>query len=176
MDFTSPNRVKNCEKFIKQFEGFGKSCLYFSIFKTEILRLNFVKNTLKNEMLAGDLLIVFFCLLKGQLVIVPEVLMKVTFGNEKLYDGPIVENKVRDFLFFTFDTKGYQSVKNTWQAYFKSYFVLVAECNLSLRSKMVLKLAILRRIVLFKYDLICVNTNTRYYNIFYRLRRKYYLE
>jgi len=174
--FTVENKFVNVKNYINQFEGFGKSNLYFSIFKVNYLRSDFVKKTLENEILAGDLLINFYCLLNGNVVIVPEVLMKATFGNEKLYELHKTENRLRDFLFFTFDSKQYRSVKQKWKKYFRLYFLLISESNLSVKSKVTLKLALVRRILIFNYDLICVNTNTRIFNIFYRLRRKNYLE
>ena len=174
--FTSKDKTKNLKNYINQFEGFGKSCLYFSIFKVKYLRSDFVKKTLANQVLAGDLLINFYCLLQGDVVIVPEVLMKASFGNEKLYELHKVENRVRDFLLFTIDTKQYLTVKQKWKVYFRMYFPLISESNLTLKTKIILKKAVLRRILYFNYDLICVNTNTRLFNIFYRLRRKHYLE
>ena len=174
--FTSNDKTKNLKNYIDQFEGFGKSCLYFSIFKIKYLRTDFVKKALDDQILAGDLLINFYCLLQGDVVIVPEVLMKASFGNEKLYELHKVENKVRDFLLFTIDTKQFQSVRQKWIAYFRLHFPLISNSNLSFRSKIILKTAVIRRIILFNYDLICLNTNTRFFNIFYRLRRKHYLE
>ena len=174
--FTGVDRTKNLKNYINQFEGFGKSCLYFSIFKTDNLRSDFVRNALQKEILAGDLLINFYCLLKGNVAIVPEVLMKASFGNEKLYEIHKTENGLRDFLFFTFDSKQYRSVKQKWKKYFRLHLPLINESNLSVKSKVTLKLALVRRILIFNYDLICVNTNTRIFNIFYRLRRKHYLE
>ena len=174
--FTGFDHTKNLKNFISQFEGFGKACLYFSIFKIEHLRSPFVIKALADQILAGDLLINFYFLLRGNVVIVPEVLMKATFGNEKLYEFHKVENKVRDFLFFTIDTKQYLSVKQKWKQYFRLYFPLISNSNLSYKSKIILKIAVIRRILIFNYDLICVNTNTRIFNIFYRLRRKHYLE
>ena len=174
--FASSDTTRNLKNYIDQFEGFGKSNLYFSIFKVNHLRSDFVKKALENQILAGDLLINFYCLLKGNVVIVPEVLMKATFGNEKLYELHKVEKKVRDFLFFTIDTKQYLSVKKKWKQYFRMYFPLISDSNLSFKSKIILKKAVVRRILIFNYDLICINTNTRLFNIFYRLRRKHYLE
>ena len=174
--FTGPDKTENLKNYIDQFEGFGKSCLYFSIFKIQNLRSDFVKNALEKEILAGDLLINFYCLLKGNVVIVPEVLVKARFGNEKLYDLHEVKNKTNNFFFFTFDSKQYVSIKRKWIGYFKLHFPLISNSNLSFKSKMILKIAVIRRILIFNYDLICINSNTRFFNIFYRLRRKHYLE
>lgn len=174
--FTTNNHLENLKNYIKQFEGFGKSCLYFSIFKTQHLRSPFVYKTLKDEILAGDLLINFYILLNGKLVLHPEVLLKVRFGNEKLYDLHKVENKVKDFLLFTIDTKKYKSTRDKWKFYFRLYFKLINNSNQTFLSKIILTIAVIRRQLIFNYDLICVNSNSRVFNVFYRLRRKYYLE
>jgi glycosyltransferase involved in cell wall biosynthesis len=176
IDFANKDKFSNIKNYINQFEGFGKSNLYFSIFKTSLLKSDFVKKILRDEVLSGDLLINFYCLLRGDFVIVPKVLLKISFGNEKLYKLPEVENKVTDFMFFTIDTQKYLATKQKWKDYFRLLYALISNSNLSFKSKTILKIVVLRRVTLFNYDLICSNTNTRFFNIFYRLRRKHYLE
>ena len=174
--FTSNNKIQNIKNYINQFEGYGKSCLYFSIFKTELLRSDFVKRTLENQILAGDLLINLHCLLRGDLVIVPETLMKVSFGNEKQYEIHESKSKIVDFLFMTIDAENFKSVKNKWMKYFLFQFQLISNSSFDSLDKLKIKSIILRRILLFYYDLICINLRIRYFPIFKIIRRKIVLE
>ncbi len=174
--FTSSNKIQNIKNYINQFEGYGKSCLYFSIFKTDLLRSDFVKRTLENQILAGDLLINLYCLLRGDLVIVPETLMKVSFGNEKQYEIHESKSKIADFLLITIDYKKFISVKDKWQKYFSHQFPLISNSSFSSLDKIKIKGSILRRILLFYYDLICSNIRIRYLPIFKKIQRKTFLE
>jgi glycosyltransferase involved in cell wall biosynthesis len=175
-EFTGPSAVKNVCKYVNQFEGFGKSDIYFSIFKTSLLRAPFVFNTLKNQVLAGDLLIVLDCLSRGTFVVVPEVLMKVSFGNEKHYEMAQSKSKKIDFLFATFDYQNFIDVRKKWIHYFKMQFSIVSKSDFKFFEQLKIKAIIRRRIIYFYYDLICVNSRIRYFNIFNKLKRKYYLE
>jgi glycosyltransferase involved in cell wall biosynthesis len=174
--FTSEDQTQNLKNYINQFEGFGKSCLYFSIFKVEYLRSNFVKKTLENQILAGDLLINFYCLLKGDLIIVPEILMKVSFGNEKLYELHETKTNKQNLIFFTFDIDNFKSIKKKWLPYFLLLMKLLSGSYLNRSDKINIQLRILRRLFLFYYDLIVVNIGDKNGRPIKKIRRKHFLE
>ena len=174
--FAGKDQIQNIKNYINQFEGFGKSCLYFSIFKIELLRTEFVKNTLEKEVLAGDLLINLSCLLRGELVIVPEVLMKVRVGNEKQYDTHLYKTKILNLLFMTFDYEKFRSVRLKWFYYFKIQRKIINNSGLQLMSNLNCNLLITRRVLIFHYDLICMNSCTKGFDIFKVLKRKIILE
>ena len=175
-EFSLSNKTKSIKNYIKQFEGFGKSNLYFSIYKIEYLRSDFVYNTLKNEVLAGDLQINLFCLLRGNLCIHPDELFKVTFGNEKLYELAKSENKLIDLLFITIDVKKIKSINNKWSPYLFSLFSIVRNSSFSSLNKMLLYGTINKKIILFYYDIICSSLRTKGIDIFSKLKRNNCLE
>lgn len=175
-EFTVDSITKKAQNYIGQFEGFGKSNLYFSIFRLELLKSDFVRNNLLNQTLAGDLQINLFCLLRGKFVIHPEILFKVTFGNQKLYELNKVENKLIDLLFFTFDYKKFKSLKKNWKPYLFSLYSIVNDADISFVKKTFIFPTITKRIFLFYYDCVCMTIRLRGYNIFGKMKRKYCLE
>ena len=130
-EFTTQNKIQNIKNYINQFEGFGKSNLYFSIYKIEYLRSDFVYQALKDEVLAGDLQINLYCLLRGAFCVHPDELFRVTFGNEKLYELAKSESKLIDLFFMTFDIKKFRSIKNKWSPYLFSLFSIVRNSTYS---------------------------------------------
>ena len=175
-EFTSQNKIQNIKNYINQFEGFGKSNLYFSIYKIEYLRSDFVYQALKDEVLAGDLQINLYCLLRGNFCLHPDELFKVTFGNVKLYEQTKTESKKVDLLFLTFDYKIFKSLNKNWKHYFTSLYSIVNDSEISLLDKIRIYPTISKRIILFWYDCICVSTRVRVYNVFEKMKRKHILE
>jgi len=174
--FTNINKVENVINYINQFEGFGKSCLYFSIFKIDNLKSDYVKKIIGDEILTGDLLINLYCLLNGQVEIVSEVLLHVCFGNEKQYDVHEIKTKKTDFILFTFDVKNFKSVKEKWLNYFLTQFQIISNSNLNLFDKFRVKIKIGRRILIFHYDLVTVNLRIKRIKLFEKIQRKHFLE
>ena len=175
-EFAMDDITKKTQNYIKQFEGFGKANLYFSIFRLELLKTDFVTKSLLNQTLAGDLQINLFCLMRGKFVMHPEVLFKVTYGNQKLYELNKIENKQLDMLFLTFDYKRFRSLIKSWKSYLFSYYSIVNKSNLPLNKKIVIFPTITKRILLFYYDCFCMTIRLRGYNIFDKIKRKYCLE
>jgi len=141
--FTTSNRVENIRNYVAQFEGFGKSNLYFSIFKTQDLRSDFVKTTLEHEVLAGDLLINLYCLFRGDLVVCPEVLLKLTFDNVKFYEGNQLKNKAINLLLLKIDHGLMSSRYNKWINYLITVRKLINESNYKWRDKQSIKMILL---------------------------------
>lgn len=174
--FTGNNQYENLKNYIQQFEGFGKSNLYFSIFKTEILRSTFVHDTLEKQVLAGDLMINFYTLLKGKFSLNEEILFKVTYGNEKFYDMDNQASKTIDLFFLVVDVLKFNYLKNKWSPYLKSLYRIIDESTLRKMLKIRLKLVVFKKIVGFNFDTICISHRTRKLDVFKLLKRKYYLE
>ena len=148
-EFTTKNKIQNIKNYINQFEGFGKSNLYFSIYKIEYLRSDFVYQALKDEVLAGDLQINLYCLLRGNFCLHPDELFKVTFGNEKLYELAKSESKLIDLFFMTFDIKKFRSIKNKWSPYLFSLFSIVRNSTYSKIGKYSIYCVIMKRVIIF---------------------------
>lgn len=174
--FTTSDKVMNIKNYVSQLERFGKSNLYFSIFKVDLLRSDFVRRTLEKEVLAGDLLINLYCLFRGKLVIVPDVLLKITFGNEKNYEMGESKSKILDFLFIRYDFHNFKSIKSKWQNYFKTQLSIVSSSSLKKNEKIKIKLAVTKRMFMFHSELIHANTEVRGLFIFRKLRNKYSLK
>jgi len=175
-EFEGSNKIKGIKNYIKQFEGLGKSNLYFSIYKTELLRSEFVYNTLKEERLAGDLQVNLFCLLRGDFVVHTDLLFKVTFGNEKYYEQNKIENKVLDLFLLTVDYKKIKSLHKNWSSYLYTLYSVVQKSTISKIGKIQIFATITKKIVLFYFDVVCVSFRLRGYDIFSKIKRKYYLE
>ncbi len=153
--FNDFDKIKNLKKYIYQFESFGKADLYFSIFKTENIKNEFVKNLLMKQILAADLIINFYSLIKGNLVLCPKMLLKVSFENEKLYDNNRFEQVSTSFNFQQNYLK-IKNVSNKWHFYFRLYLNVINKSSLSLSEKIQLKIAVYRRIHLFNFDLMMI--------------------
>ena len=175
-EFTVDKKVDKIRNYIEQFEGFGKSNLYFSIYKIELLKSDFVIKTLKNEVLAGDLQINLFCLLRGNFCLHEDELFRVTFGNEKLYDLAKSENKLIDLYLIQINFKKFKSIINKWNPYLFSLYSIVRKSDYLKLSKLTLYLTITKRILFFYYDTICISCRTRGIDIFLKLKRKNILE
>ena len=170
----SNNKLSN---YINQFEGFGKSNLYFSIFKTQILRSKYVKETLDSEVLAGDLLINFFCLSKGELYLVNKILFKVTFGNEKLYDEGLKSNN-KSKRFFLIELNLFKCINTVkrWRTYFTRLNKIIDNSEIYFFKKKRLKAIVFKRKLMLYYDSFLANIRVRGFDLFKLIRRKYYLE
>jgi glycosyltransferase involved in cell wall biosynthesis len=166
-------RIKN---YIKQFEGHGKSNLYFSIVKTNHLKNDFVKETLKNEVLAGDLLINLFLLLKGRAFIHSEVLFKVTYGNEKLYDTHKEETNKVNLLLVELDLLRFQYLIKKWKPYLITLKTVLDFEKLSILERWSLKFVIIKKINQFYFDSILNSIRIRGWNFVNLLKRKHSLQ
>ena len=175
-EFTVDSDFKKIKNYINQFEGFGKSNVYFSIFKTELLQTKFVCDLLKNQVLACDLQINLYCLLQGKFVLHPEILFKVTFGNEKHYEQTKVINKVLNLFFLKIDYQKVKSLNKNWSPYLYSLYPIVNRSKISFWHKCSIFGVITKRIIFFYYDIICMSFTLKGYNIFAKMKRKHCLE
>ena len=170
--FTTKNKFKNLKNYICQYEGFGKAQIYGSIIKVDYLRTSTVQNLLNEEFLAGDLLINLFLLLRGNLVVVQDVLFKGTYNNERLYDTMIPISRKINLFFLLIDYGIIKDIMKKWHLYFYRQFKIVFSSPITLNIKIRLSALIAKRILLFYYDLICVGFSSRKYDVFKKLKRK----
>ena len=163
--FSTDNKEQNLLNFIKQFEGYGKSNLYFGIFKLNLLNQHYIKDLLYKQILSCDILICFYVLTLGDLIIEEKTLLKLTFDNEKYYEQNINSKKS-----YFYDYVKVKSVYSRWKFYFIELKRIVKKSELDYKIKSKIKKQINRRIVLFIYDTFVLGLK------FKKIRRKAYLE
>lgn len=174
--FESSSIRRRTKEYIKQFEGHGKSNLYFSIVKTKYLKETFVSDTLRNEILAGDLLINLFFLLKGKVFIHPEILFKVTFGNEKLYETDKEQTKKINLVFVEHDHLKFKYLISKWSPYLFSLSKVIATADITFYDKLYFKFIIFQKIIGFYFDTIIETNRVRGFNVLKLIKRKYILQ
>jgi glycosyltransferase involved in cell wall biosynthesis len=174
--FTTNKHFVNLKNYINQFEGFGKATYYLGLYKTSILKNEIVYSILRDELLEGDLLINFYCLLRGKFALDERKMIHFTIGNPKYYTNEVVVKKRISFIFLEIDFKKINTLYKKWNPYFLNLKKLVNHSELTFREKFSLNNLIFLRKLGFIYDLIASNSDSRPINIFYRIRRKYNLE
>jgi glycosyltransferase involved in cell wall biosynthesis len=160
--------------FINQYEGYGKSNLFYSIVRTDILKSIPFDLTNKKVPLGGDLSIIYSWLRFGNIVIANEVLRKTTIGNVKQNSQFITEfdQKKWTLIFIIVYSGKMNFYWNTWKDNLFFYFYLTRTAPLNFFVKTLLYFTITKKILLFCYDLMCYNVVLRGFNIFKYLKRK----
>ncbi len=175
LNFTTESHYINIRNYILQFEGFGKAMIYGAIVKIRFFKTKLVLNLIQKEFLAGDLLINLNTLLNGKLVVCPEILFKGTYDNERLYDTKVPVQKKVDLFFVVIDYGIIRDVFKKWNAYFYVQFKLISRSKMKFSNKIGIYSAIVKRILLFYYDLVCIGFRSRGIDIFRKLKRKHVL-
>jgi glycosyltransferase involved in cell wall biosynthesis len=171
LPFSQPEIVQNLRAYMAQFEGFGKSNLYFSIFRIEFIRNAYTRHLLETEFLAGDLLINLHVMLKGPWYIHPEVLLKLTFGNEKLYQGNTAVSAPTHLGLLIWDNAYFKSLMQKWKPYFLQCKMLLNSAPISRGQRFRLQWVWYRRWCLFLYDSVVLSARTPVFDIFKGFRR-----
>jgi glycosyltransferase involved in cell wall biosynthesis len=171
-EFVSTNSLKRAKSYINQFEGFGKANLFYAIFKTEALRTPEVFGILKKGDLPGDMLINLSVLLKGEIVIVPELLRTCTFTPVKDYFQELYQPEMKNLLIVRVNFGGIKYLQKKWSNYLYSHFKIIGESRLGWLKKLSLHTTVLKRILLFYYDTICDHVYLRGYNVFDKIKRQ----
>lgn len=173
LDFTQANDFDRLSSFISQFEGYGKSNIFYSVIRTDIIKN--IPFDLINEkvLLGGDLSMIYSWLRHGNIAICEEVLRRTTIGNVKQYDQVITgfENKWNLIFMYIYIGK-IKFYWNTWGVNLLFYYYLTRTAPVSILTKCRLYLTISKKIGLFMYDLVCYNVVLRGFNLFEYLKRK----
>lgn len=174
-EFAITDDVKRISNYINQFEGLGKANLFYAICKTRALRTTLVLDFLKEGNLPCDMLINLTVLVKGKLALVPEILRTCTVGNVKEYDQISIKPKLKNYLLFYFNQGAFNLLHKKWSRYIFDHFKIIARSDLSIPQKLALYPVLYKKLLLFYYDLFCVNVTLRGYNIFSKITRQHTL-
>jgi glycosyltransferase involved in cell wall biosynthesis len=174
-EFTVTDDVKRIKNYINQFEAFGKPNLIYSIFKIDALRSKQVIDILKDCELWGDMLVVLTVLIKGKLVVSPQLLRTCTGDNEKTYTQDVYTPKVINLLVAYINIGVISHIYKKWNKFIYYHFKIINKSELSLVKKIVIYPTLIKKVTLFYYDLICCNVQLRGYNIFSKMRRHHTL-
>ncbi len=121
------------------------------------------------------MLVVLSVLLKGKLVVSPQLLRTCTGGNEKTYTQEENKFKIINLLITYINIGGILYIYKKWSRFIYYHVKIVNQSGLSLSKKIRLYPTLLKKITLFYYDIICVNVRLRGYDIFSKIRRKNHL-
>jgi glycosyltransferase involved in cell wall biosynthesis len=171
-EFNVDNDIKRIKNYINQFEGFGKANLFYSIFKTSALRTSQVIEFLNEGDLPCDMLINLSVLIKGKILIVPQLLRTCTVGNIKDYDQLSHKPRLINLGIAYLNIGSLKHIHKKWSKYIFSHFKVIRRSELSFCKKTVIYPILLIKVLLFYYDLICNNATLRSYNIFSKIKRK----
>ena len=174
LDLHHTNDFTRLSSFINQYEGYGKSNIFYSIIKLDVIKN--IPFDLVNEKvpMGGDLSIIYSWLRSGNIVICKDVLRRTTIGNEKQNAQFITEfeNKTWNLLLLTINIGKMLFYWKTWKQNLFFYFYLTRTAQISFFTKSLLHLTISKKILLFIYDLVCYNVVLKGFNIFQFLKRK----
>lgn len=173
-ELTHSNDFKRLSSFINQYEGYGKSNIFYSIIETNILKNIPFDLTIEKVPLGGDLSLIYSWLRSGQIVVVDQVLRRTTIGNVKQNAQFITEydDKRWKTILFTIYTGKWTFYWKTWKDNLFFYFYLTSTSQLSAITKTLLYFTISKKIMFFCYDLVCYNIVTRGFDLFQYLKRK----
>lgn len=172
--FTQKNDFKRLSFFIDQFEGFGKSNIFYSIIKIDVIRNVPYDLICEKVPFGSDLTLIYSWLSEGRLAIVDQVLRQSTVGNVKEYSEFITEYDDRKWecWFFLVYLGKMVFYWNSWKDNLFFYFYLTKISKLSFLTKSLLFLVIAKKILFFVYDLICYTVIIRKFNFLKYFRRK----
>lgn len=171
-EFTISNNVKRVKNYINQFEGFGKANLFYSVFKTNTLKSKVVFRLLEEGDLPCDMLINLSVLLEGSIVVVDQLLRTNTCTLVKGYSEEIYEPRWINIYIAYVNVGGLTYMNKKWRNYLHGHFNIIRQSNLSPVKKLLIYSTVIKKIVLFNYDLICCNVHLRGFNIFSKIRRQ----
>lgn len=173
--FTTENQIQNIRNYISQYEGFGKALIYGAIIRTKYMKSDTVKKLMLSEFLAGDMVINLYLLLRGRLAVHPEILFRCTYDNVRHYDTKNPVSKKADIGILVIDYGIVRDTYRKWNRYFYKQMKIIHKSEISLWNKLILDQSVIRRLFLFYYDLMCTGLRMRGYDMFKKMRRKYYL-
>jgi len=174
-EFAINSDIKRVTNFINQYEGFGKANLFYSIFKTSALRTKQVAALLKEGNLPCDMLIVLSVLLQGNIAIIPQLLRSCTTENVKHYSQVARQDKLVNVGIAYINTGGISATHKKWGKYLYDHFKLVNNSDFSFVKKLAIYPVVIKKILLFYFDVFCYNVRLRGYDVFSKFRRKYHL-
>lgn len=174
-EFAIADNVQRIKNYIGQFEAFGKPNLIYSIFRTKVLRSKQVIELLNFGELPVDMLINLTVLLSGKLVVVPELLRTATLTVVKGYRQEVYTPHIINLLIIRVNIGAFKYLLKKWNNYLYYHFKIVGQSDLNAFEKLAINLSILKKILLFYYDVVCDCISLRGYNIFAKIRRQYRL-
>ncbi|MDB5132555.1 MAG: hypothetical protein JWR02_2304 [Mucilaginibacter sp.] len=174
-EFNVPEDIKRIKNYINQFEAFGKPNLIYSIFKTNVLRSKQVIEILKDCGLSGDMLVLLAVLTKGKFTISPKLLRTCTAGNEKTYTLETQIPKRVNLLIAYIYIQELKRVFKKWNGFLFYHFTIINKSDLSFIKKAAIYPTLIKKVLLFYYDLVCCHVQLRGYNIFAKIKRSHCL-